>query len=148
MKQQSCSKLDKRVISIARNVRRRIERLAKKPAYSTSPKYLDCMCAIASYALYNELKKLGYKDVSFVEGQCKWLTNNDNANHCWVTLDGHIIDLTFTQFDTTARKVSVFKTSNVLFKQVRTNKKALNAIEKNWPPEQRPTALLQEYTAA
>jgi len=65
MKQQSCSKLDKRVISIARNVRRRIERLAKKPAYSTSPKYLDCMCAIASYALYNELKKLGYKDVSF-----------------------------------------------------------------------------------
>lgn len=143
-------KLDTKVKSIARNVRRKIERLSKKPPYYSDSKSLECMCVVASYELYKKLKELNYKNVSFVEGQYLPLvySHDDFTNHCWVTFEEFIIDLTFTQFDIAAKKISVFHKKNKLFKPVRINAKAINCIKKDWPYDQRPCEFIPKRVFA
>lgn len=142
LQQQKRPKLDTKVRAIAYAVRKKIERLAKKHPHYSNPKTLDTMCAIASYELYTRLKAFGLKQVDFVEGRC----------HCWVVVDDKtIVDVTYTQFDTSAKKVSIFPAQyeyvpnlHYSYNPVRKNAKAFRDIRCNWPYEQRPPALLSK----
>ena len=62
-------------------------------------------CAIASWVLWRALRRTGH-DAEIVIGWYRMLTKEDvefklypmMCNHCWVTVDGQLIDLTATQF--------------------------------------------------
>jgi hypothetical protein len=54
-------------------------------------KYMDEYCAIASYKLFEELKRANYSP-ELVVGEFP------EFGHCWIELDGKVIDITATQF--------------------------------------------------
>lgn len=88
-------KNEKLVRSIAKKVRKQCESFAFSKAsegYDFSYRGdLECMCAVASYALMTALqkKKIPCKMIS---GTCYY------DNHCWVEVYNHIVDITATQF--------------------------------------------------
>jgi len=50
-------------------------------------------CGVMSYAMYQVLKRLGLKPVLALAGP-----QTQTFQHCWVEVDGLIVDLTATQF--------------------------------------------------
>jgi hypothetical protein len=81
---------------IALAVRYKLEGLVKneiKP-FNEFDESLSGLCAIASAALYKNLKKFGFCDnLYFIQGYY------DIDCHCWVELNQTIYDITATQFD-------------------------------------------------
>jgi hypothetical protein len=100
---------------------------------------LGCMCATASFALYTELKKNGY-DCVFVSGRFK-----DWCDHCWVEIDGMIVDITATQFSGIEDDVLVVPSNDDRYKPYssrsrRKNMGNLSNMQKSgWPKEQAPS---------
>jgi hypothetical protein len=83
----SQTKTDRRVIAIARAVRRKYEK-----ANPTIAKTLDCKCAIVSAELSVRLLKAGIEHVI----RC---AEYDNAwSHVFITVGRNLLDLTATQF--------------------------------------------------
>lgn len=60
---------------------------------------LGGMCAVASYTLWQLLLSAGFRKAKFAF----------NPIHCWVELDGWVIDVTATQFDKRLPKVHVVR---------------------------------------
>lgn len=54
-------------------------------------KYMDEHCAIASYKLFEELKQANYFP-ALVVGEFP------EFGHCWIELEGKVVDITATQF--------------------------------------------------
>ena len=54
-------------------------------------KYMDEHCAIASYKLFEELKQANYSP-ALVVGEFP------EFGHCWIELDGKVVDITAQQF--------------------------------------------------
>jgi hypothetical protein len=88
--------MNKQILKIAKKVRKIAHTFAMSPdSYRLDfhdRSDLRAMCAVASFALYNRLKNEGY-DCVFVSGKFK-----DWNDHCWVEIDGCIVDITATQF--------------------------------------------------
>ena len=96
---------------IALKVRKHCEAFANSDASKGhdfhKQKNLDCMCAVASYALCKALQKNGVS-ATMISGTCGgW-----RDEHCWVESDGYIIDITSTQFRDLKDKGKVFITPN------------------------------------
>lgn len=85
--------LPQEVIDLAHKVRVAVEELANglEPSWMIVKEDLAGMCAVASRALCTVLRNHGYK-AKFVLAQYCF------GSHCWVELDGWIIDITATQF--------------------------------------------------
>jgi len=82
--------VDPEVLKLARWVRRRVKRwVLNNPEIMTD---MTGACAIASYALYRVLRAKGW-GAEFCCGTSEW------KGHCWVELNGHVLDITATQFD-------------------------------------------------
>ena len=86
----------KAILKIAKKVRRQCEIFVKSPDALghdfANKSNLTCMCAVASHALTTALKK---QNIS-----CKMIHGKFGyASHCWVEVDGHMVDITATQFD-------------------------------------------------
>ncbi len=106
-----------------------VNRLKDAPNYS-SPR-LSCYCAIASAYLCSRLRRLGYRSCFFVLGEY------NGHDHCWVELDGRIIDITATQFKGITRVVYIPDTE-ISRRDYRKRYHGRAAIKqlKRWPREQ------------
>jgi hypothetical protein len=83
--------LPNEVIKLAKAVRKSAENYTKRAGDGHEfDQDLGGMCAIASRALWRVLKNHGYKP--------KFVHTGDGF-HCWVELDGWILDVTATQFN-------------------------------------------------
>jgi len=123
------------VRSIAREARRWAERLAGTHEFGED---LGGLCAVASGHLHKKLRDAGYKSV---------LATNDN--HCFVLLNGYVVDITATQFVRT-RNISVLvaKLTRMraegtysrpwLITKTTTSRREMRKfqIEEGWPAEQ------------
>jgi hypothetical protein len=96
------------VKEVASKVRAGVEKFAKKNNEKVcgDTQNLMCYCAISSAALVAALKKKGIKArliVGFFDEEGEWDYNDDgteqlDANHCWVEIAFHYVDITATQF--------------------------------------------------
>jgi hypothetical protein len=87
------------ITRLAEEVRGAIKKLAveieREERYAVDTYSLDGMCAIASYTLQQVLLDHEYES----EFVLAILDIDDlNCSHCWVEIDGWIIDITATQF--------------------------------------------------
>jgi hypothetical protein len=86
-------KIKKKVIRVARTVRRRAEKEAAALGWMRSD--LGGWCSVVSYAFIQALKKENV-NATLVSG---WYQDGlGGAGHFWVELEDQIIDLTATQF--------------------------------------------------
>lgn len=89
--------------SIAKTVRRLCSEFAFSHAALCHPFYrkndLRCMCAVASSFLCQVLKLYGYKSTFHVGHYDTKSHKNSCINHCWVEVDGFIVDITVSQFN-------------------------------------------------
>ena len=94
------------VIDLAHKVRIAVEELANnlEPTWMIYKEDLAGMCAIASRALCTVLRSHGYR-AKFV------LAQYGLGSHCWVELDGWIIDITATQFESNYPPVHIVSIS-------------------------------------
>lgn len=137
----------KTIRAIAKDVREQCEKFVFS---SRSSEYhfgasLDCMCAIASYALYMELQKKGI-DTQFIEGT--WhedSTDRWGYNHCWIEWHQYIIDITATQFGV-RRRVCINQNRDNTYKGKRAVKRPSRMI--SWPANQRPSDTMNEKIMA
>ena len=100
--------LDPMVLKAAQAVRKEVEiwahRLSDPEDCMIDPDSLTGCCAIASYLLHRTLTHLGIKSTLtmgrfFVNGRPSWDDDaNEHCNHCWVVVDGQIVDVTASQF--------------------------------------------------
>lgn len=74
-----------KIKEVANQTRRWAERYA---ANNYFPRDLTGVCAIAATKLFLDLQKNGFKDIHIVE----------NTEHAFVVCEGHIVDVTATQF--------------------------------------------------
>ena len=88
-----------KAIRIAERVRERCEFVAMhtKGYEFSEDKTLYCMCGIASVALSRELRRNGIRN-KIVYGDFKKNESAWGSDHCWVGVEGHVIDITATQF--------------------------------------------------
>jgi hypothetical protein len=80
------------VIELAQKVRNRVVELEEEEEGNYADGTLGGFCAIASRALWAVLRRHGFKP----EFKCARLV--DRGLHCWIELEGYIIDITATQF--------------------------------------------------
>lgn len=102
------SVLLKKLNRIATRVRKGMERFAPtvNEKVNGDMQDLNCYCAIASHALMTALKKAGIPAklvVGYFDEDEEWDYNDESdnqldANHCWVEIEGHYMDITATQF--------------------------------------------------
>jgi|SRR5579871_1625802 len=84
----------RRLTELGRALRRELKPIIEKGKQEGSC-YGDFggACGLMSYALYTALKRLGRKPVLALAGP-----PTQSFQHCWVEVDGLIVDLTATQF--------------------------------------------------
>lgn len=128
-------KIEENIFNIAKQVRCEILNLQIFDSVT-----LCGACAVASYKLYKTLKESG-ENAIFVSGI--YSHGHCFSDHCWVELDGKIIDITYKQFKPNGPRVFVCKNTCPSYKVERTNGKALEFIEKNWISNQRPSKILK-----
>jgi hypothetical protein len=104
----------KLIRSIARRIRKRCEDFACSKESNGHDFHdnedLSCMCAVASFALHEALKRRGIRS-KVIKG-CYYLSPKSQKNddmgtlgmtHCWLEVDDKIVDITATQFDVTPK---------------------------------------------
>lgn len=104
----------KLIRTIASRIRRRCEAFVRSPE-STEYDFhgksgLKCMCAVASFALHEALKKRGVSS-KVIKGSYYLSPKDQNGDafsrlgmaHCWLEVDKKIVDITATQFDVTPK---------------------------------------------
>ncbi len=105
----------KKILKIAKDVRKKCEDFAMSSEschfdFHNQPS-LDCMCAVASFALYTALK---HKNIT---SKVVYGMFDKTGCHCWVEYRNWIIDITATQFDNVKRPVYVTKKTNKLYEK-------------------------------
>jgi hypothetical protein len=121
----------------------------KKYEKRFSSSLAEC-CAIASGRLYKELVKEGFKPV-IVETTYTDRNEEDDYGHCYILVDGYVLDVTATQFGQ-SEPVCLFKYGVHKSKREKSefwywysdNQKYFNSIKElrkqqfreNWPCEQ------------
>jgi hypothetical protein len=90
--------------NIANDARIQCEQLQKE--YGTWRDNLCGMCAIASSMIFNECKRQGIR-AKFVYADKKY------EGHCWIEVQGYIIDVTATQFGKGIDSVIVERKQNI-----------------------------------
>jgi hypothetical protein len=124
------------VRAIARQTRGWAERYARDPFSSFTPT-LAGMCAIASVELFRRLSAAGY--APFLA-----MSHADRCDHCFVVLDGRVVDVTATQFGESAVVIELLKrASNVSYWQINAHFGSAGALreylrERRWPKKQLP----------
>lgn len=86
-------KLPKNIKRIAKNVRIKLEQIAKLEGF---PPNLNYLCLRASVALQRALKQKGY-NTTVVQGYANYYIG-PYPNHSWLLYKKWIVDLTATQF--------------------------------------------------
>jgi len=89
---------------IAKDVRKWAERLQEQEQLWDNN--LGCMCAIASYELFKRLRKARLDPTI-----C--FTNGDDGGHAFISCQGHIVDVTATQFTRKIPKVIVIPVKEI-----------------------------------
>lgn len=93
----------KNIISIATFVRQQVEEWFKTEHHEhINTDTLGGACAVASFALVCALKSCGHEQAQFF---CSY---NDTRGHCWVEINGVVVDITATQFGSYFQKVHIF----------------------------------------
>lgn len=117
--------LSQEVEELARLVRERVCRWVKKD--HDIGKDLSGACAIASYALWRVLK---------AKGHYATLVHNTDTyeSHCWVEVNGHIVDITASQYGGPDVSISLIGDGPewayaYRFKHRRTNKEAVHEVK-------------------
>lgn len=97
-------------------------------------KTLGRMCAISSWFVSYKLKEMGY-DAKMIDGYYGGDKMHKGYSHCWSVLNGKIIDLTYTQFNTNASSIYIPRNSKhyEIYREVKTVKDM-----QLWPMEQKP----------
>lgn len=67
---------------------------------------LDCMCAICSTYLFEKLYDRSLSPI-FIQAA---YSHYSNESHCYVECCGYVVDVTATQFGSTHKPVTIFKT--------------------------------------
>lgn len=119
----------KLIRSIARRIRRRCEDFVNSTEsigydFHKQPD-LACMCAVASFALHEALKRRGirskvisgkyYSSPKYRKGD---VIGNWGMTHCWLEVDDKIVDITATQFFNVTSKVYIVSNSNEKYRAV------------------------------
>jgi len=109
--------------SIANQVRKQCETFAESPAakeYDFHNQYdLRCMCAVASHTLLTAFQKQNI-ECQMVSGKFYCKRTGTRSDHCWVEVDGNIVDITVTQFDSDLPEVFVVPENHVGYEKVKT----------------------------
>jgi len=131
--------MNEKILHIAKQVRKWCEAFVdtdgnqKKYNFDYS---LCGMCAAASFALHDALKKHGIKS-KVING-----TFDGDFEHCWIEIEDKIIDITATQFDVAAL-VHIVNKNNEMYKKY----KAYNSYKsfpKGWGDQQPSRQLTQK----
>ena len=116
------------ILEVATSVRKKMVRVAKDEGFSTD---LCGLCLRASTVLHKALSRAGVKS-KLIMGEYGGL------EHCWVTVEGTIVDITGTQFGLKAILIAEpgSNAASKYFQQL-TGKK-LRDRAALWPIDQRP----------
>ena len=131
----------KSIRSIAKDTREWAEEISVQ--YEDSDEeHLSCLCAITSFEIFTFLLSYGFKP-EFVHNRC----------HCFVEVNGYIVDITASQFNSKLPKIIVRKRKNLpardreiwepLFRC--TTPKQIKKSLHDWPDEQQPIPIQKRY---
>ncbi len=95
---------------------------------------LSCFCACASWFLAHKLKEKGIPALVIMGN-----VGEDENNHCWVEVEGNIVDITATQF-LFAKNKPVIVASYKEYEQYYGRGRIIESIEisRSWPDTQKP----------
>jgi hypothetical protein len=133
---------------VALQVRKYLEELLKDGIIDVSPNMCGA-CAIGSVKLTEVLKREGFKNAKAIVGYAD--KSKYGMAHCWVELNGKIIDITATQFN--LPKVFIRKKKNALRRFPYTDYKYREVIQNSklesqfghWSAEQQPLPIRSIY---
>lgn len=120
---------DYKIRLILKKLRRALSEHVIKHNWYVCSRELDTMCGISSYLIFNTFKKLGYNPIFCM-----------NDEHCFIKLNGKIIDLTLKQFNKNYPAV-MFRKTPTRYHKIQRQAKYISRIKrlfKPWPDDQNP----------
>jgi len=149
------------VIKTAKAVRKEVQRWAYKleDDYAITPDTLRGACGIASFLLHEALEAQGISSI-FVMGRfwsrgysnTPWADSADPlyTNHCWLVVDGMIVDITATQFDE-EEPVYLTEADDDRYRPVYQNQEGVDILMSKWDdqsPKKYPNSMPRILTKA